>query len=406
MSTSAAAERKSKPMPPRWKMHLEDFAPEAISTEVTMAPFERETSFECPWIAEGRLPQGALTVVAGEPGSGKSFLGCEWAARISNGTHDFDGAVIAHAPDMTAPMIRTRLDAAEATVERIAALTLRWPDLGEEMTVDKMERRIAALGAAAVGSTLCRLLIVDNVEAWAARGDQASSRASINYLLMKLGQLAARTGIAVVALTRLSGPAGSRVAAQELAEFSAAAPVVWLVARDADDRKRRLLLPVKNSLAEELPAAAFRIQDGRVAWDKEPVEQSAAMLVPPSARRHAEQRDRESAAEWLLEALEDGPMESTELFRQARSCGISAKTLRRAGKSLGLKPQETRVPGAVGVGRGEVGSRKCGSRKGEKRGAGKSLRKRMLLLSPSAQRWPTSTGKVRSREREVACAEA
>ena len=57
MSTSAAAERKSKPMPPRWKMHLEDFAPEAISAEVTMAPFERETSFECSWIAEGRLPQ-------------------------------------------------------------------------------------------------------------------------------------------------------------------------------------------------------------------------------------------------------------------------------------------------------------------------------------------------------------
>ncbi len=405
MSTSAAAERKSKPMPPRWKMHLEDFAPEVISTEVTMAPFEREKSFECPWIAEGRLPQGALTVVAGEPGSGKSFLGCEWAARISNGTHDFDGAVIAHAPDMTAPMIRTRLDAAEATVERIAALTLRWPDLGEEMTVDKMERRIAALGAAAVGSTLCRLLIVDNVEAWAARGDQGSNRASINYLLLKLGQLAARTGIAVVALTRLSGPAGSRVAAQELAEFSAAAPVVWLVARDADDRKRRLLLPVKNSLIEELPAAAFRIQAGRVAWDTEPVEQSAAMLVPPSARRHAEQRDRESAAEWLLEALEDGPMESTELFRQARSCGISAKTLRRAGKSLGLKPRKRgfQGPWEWGGEKSEVGMRK--SEKGEMRSGEESEE---AHAAPEAEHAKAANfdGESSQRKREVACAQA
>ena len=74
----------------------------------------------------------------------------------------------------------------------------------------------------------------------------------------------------------------------------------------------------------------------------------------------AEQQDRESAAEWLIAALSDGPVESAELFRQARTCGISAKTLRRAGKALGLKPSKTYVRRAVGVGNSEVGDAELG----------------------------------------------
>ena len=145
--------------------------------------------------------------------------------------------------------------------------------------------------------------------------------------------------------------------------------MVWLTANDAEDPTRRLLLPIKYSLGPTAPAAAFRIEQGRVDWEPGPLELSATMIVPPSARRVAEQRDRESAAEWLLDALSDGPVESAELFRQARSCGISAKTLRRAGKALGLKPTKTAFEGpwAWEIRNSEYGIRneECGSRNSE-----------------------------------------
>lgn len=162
-----------------------------------------------------------------------------------------------------------------------------------------------------------------------------------------------------MALARLSGPAGGRVASKELAELSAIAPVVWLAASDSEQPGRRLLLPIKNSLGPHASAVTFRIEAGRIAWDEAPLEASAAMLVPPSAGRVAEQQDRESAGEWLLSALEHGPVESGELFRQARTCGISAKTLRRAGKTLGLKPTKRSFEGPwtweVGGRKSEVG---------------------------------------------------
>ena len=76
------------------------------------------------WLADGRAPQGALCVVAGEPGTCKSLLATDWAARVSNGCEQRDAALIAHAADLPAPILRARLDAAGATIQRVAMATL------------------------------------------------------------------------------------------------------------------------------------------------------------------------------------------------------------------------------------------------------------------------------------------
>jgi hypothetical protein len=314
------------------------------------------------WLADGRAPQGALCVVAGEPGTCKSLLATEWAARVSNGREHRDAALIAHAADLPAPILRARLDAAGATIQRVAMATLRWPEPGDDASLAELDRRVAALACGIDEGNDARLIIVDNLEAWAGGLDAAPCRARVHYLLNKLSELAVRTKTAIVVLARLNGPAGGRVATRELAELSAISPVVYLAARDAEQPKRRLLLPIKNSLGPEAPAAAFRIEAGRVAWELEPVELSDTMVTPPTARQVAEQQDREDAAEWLLSALSDGPVESTDLFRQARSCGISAKTLRRAGKALGLKPVKTAFDGPW---EWEIPKSECGIRNAE-----------------------------------------
>jgi hypothetical protein len=373
LETNAGAEPET--LSKRWISMGGEHGAKGRSQQVNAERAEEIAAAEVQWLADARAPQGALCVVAGEPGTCKSLLATDWAARVSNGCGQRDAALIAHAADLPAPILRTRLDAAGASIKRVAMATLRWPEPGDDASLTELDRRVAALACGIDEGNDARLIVVDNLEAWAGGIDASPCRARIHYLLNKLSELAVRTKTAVVVLARLNGPAGGRVATRELAELSAIAPVVYLAARDTEQPKRRLLLPIKNSLGPEAPAAAFRIEAGRVAWEPEPVELSDTIVTPPTARQAAEQQDREDAAEWLLLALNDGPVESTDLFRQARSCGISAKTLRRAGKALGLKPAKTTFDGPWEWGQaGEVGIRKsevgmdggeCGTRSGE-----------------------------------------
>jgi RecA-family ATPase len=75
---------------------------------------------------------GKLSLLAGDPGLGKSFITLDMAARVSRGTPFPDccntpnptgGVVLLSAEDDLADTIRPRLDAAGADVDRIHALT-------------------------------------------------------------------------------------------------------------------------------------------------------------------------------------------------------------------------------------------------------------------------------------------
>jgi putative DNA primase/helicase len=95
---------------------------------VCLADVEAHT---VPWLWNGRIPLGRLTLLVGRPGCGKSFLTCDLAARISTHTHwpdpGFDRAPLGDpllicAEDDPADTIRPRLDAARANCRRVHLL--------------------------------------------------------------------------------------------------------------------------------------------------------------------------------------------------------------------------------------------------------------------------------------------
>jgi len=51
------------------------------------------------------------------------------------------------------------------------------------------------------------------------------------------------------------------------------------------------------------------------------------------------QTPRERAAEWLREQLSTGPMQAPEVERRVKESGLAFKTVRRAGKAMGIQPQ-------------------------------------------------------------------
>ena len=79
------------------------------------------------WLWEGRVPFGKVTLMDGEPGSGKSLLALDVAARVSRGVamplekKAFGPAnvVIFNADDSVADTVRPRLEAAGADLTRI-----------------------------------------------------------------------------------------------------------------------------------------------------------------------------------------------------------------------------------------------------------------------------------------------
>ena len=180
---NAQAQNQGKPdpnsQPVRWTPLKEELAPNRLPKQVQVGKLEGVLPAEVQWIAEGRVPRGALCVVAGEPGSCKSLLAVEWAARVSNGQDPRDGVLIAHAADMPAPILRARLDAAGATIERLAVATLGWPQPGDDCSLAELERRVIALAFVYQLGRDAFLIVIDNLEAWAASLDETPSRARI-----------------------------------------------------------------------------------------------------------------------------------------------------------------------------------------------------------------------------------
>src|SRR5215218_2435961 len=108
--------------------------PENVGTLLSEVEPER-----VEWLWPGRIPKGKLSLVEGDPGTGKSALTIDLAARISVGRELPDGApcevsgvVLMSAEDGPADTIRPRLDAAAADASKVLALTAVSDTEGQE----------------------------------------------------------------------------------------------------------------------------------------------------------------------------------------------------------------------------------------------------------------------------------
>jgi hypothetical protein len=315
------------------------------------------------WLWPGRIALGKLTMIAGDPGLGKSFLTLDIAARVSTGTpwpdavdqpNQAGGVVLLSAEDDIADTIRPRLDAAGAEASRIMALQAvrQGGDAGGQRMFN-LATDLAALNDAIRACNGCRLVVVDPITAYLGKTD-SHKNADIRGLLAPLSELASRHGIAIVAVSHLNksgaGPAMYRTMGS--LAFVAASRASWAVARDPDDHARRLLLPVKNNLAPDTGGLAYTLQAAAsggmpsIAWDAQPVSITADEVLSIQGGDD-ERTAREDAATWLRDALADGPVPADEVKRQAKANSISVRTLKRAKIDAGvIAKREGFGPGA------------------------------------------------------------
>jgi putative DNA primase/helicase len=302
------------------------------------------------WLWPGRIPLGKLTLIAGEPGQGKSFLTLDIAAHVTtgnswpdlpNGSNPRGSVVLLSAEDDVEDTIRPRLDASGADVRYVTALQgIEYGSNGNgnpKRRCFNLECDLPALEQALDARADCRLIVIDPVSAFVG-GRDSHKNSEIRGLLAPLADLAGRRGVAVVAVTHLNKAAGIRAMHRVTGSlaFIAAARAGWLVTIDKNDPKRRLLLPIKNNLAADVSGLAYAIIDGALAWERGPVSVTADDALADDPPRDG-RTQRDEAVDWLRELLADGPLDQADVTEAAKANGFTSSTLRRAKAKAGVK---------------------------------------------------------------------
>ncbi|HTI14189.1 MAG TPA: AAA family ATPase [Dictyobacter sp.] len=143
-----------------------------IKTGISLADIEPE---EVKWVWERRLAAGKITLLDGEPGTGKSMIALDIAARVSSGrpmpdgTTSTRGSVILIAPeDSLYDTIQPRLARANADLSRVFSLCTvpeMHPITGEIYQRSFMLNTDLALLTSTIERTEAKLVIIDPVMA-------------------------------------------------------------------------------------------------------------------------------------------------------------------------------------------------------------------------------------------------
>jgi putative DNA primase/helicase len=284
------------------------------------------------WVWHGLVPAGMLTLLAGRPGEGKSTIAIDLASRVSR---EGGVAIVCSAEDDPARVLRPRLEAAGADLERVHVwqATLEVPE-GVEALRAEAER---------LGATL---LIIDPINAYIGLEANTHRDHHVRRVLAPLAELASRTGAAVVVIGHVNKAASDdplmRIGGS--VGFTAAARQVLLAAADPADEARRVLAVVKSNVAAFPSPLAYRIEPvaleggigtSRVAWLGEAPELDVRTLLAPPARE--ERSLALEAAAVLREILAAGPRSAREAERELRealgdlSHGLIVKARQLAG---------------------------------------------------------------------------
>ncbi len=293
------------------------------------------------WLWEPYLARGKLAILDGDPGTGKSFLTIDLAARLSRGGTMPGGPVrfgaretvlLLNAEDDARDTIRPRLRAAAGDPKRVRVYAA--PGIG--LTRPPQYPDDLAELEAAVNATRAALVVIDPLPAFFPTETSALVRA-----VQQLVHLAHDTGACVLLVRHLRKSGGANPLYRGLGGIGVVgmARTALALSRHPDDPTLRVLAQTKTNIGPPGAALAFRLTatepgPATVEWVRQ-LELTADDLFAPGASSGASARARDRAAEWLLQFLSHGPARANAVYEAARAAGIPPRTLRRAKQLAG-----------------------------------------------------------------------
>lgn len=307
------------------------------------------------WLWPGLIPFGAITVLAGQPGLGKSLLTIRLAADYSAGRLDQSGDVLMlTAEDPIAEVVVPRLAAARAKRSAIHFGAVEADGLSLPMRFPEDAGLLGDLAR----ETGARLVVIDPLSAHLEGRVDSWKDQSIRGALAPLAALADEQQLAVVVVAHLN-KGQSTDPLQRLGGsigLPAAARSVLLLGRDPDDREGergndRVLAHVKSNFGQQATSLAFRIVQTPVD-PTFPHVKSAEIIGTGTSSAEASDllRGHESglpevtakAVAFLQNILADGPRRAKEVEAKAHEASLPMDTVKRAKAAAGVRTYKER----------------------------------------------------------------
>jgi RecA-family ATPase len=218
------------------------------------------------WLWPERVPMNAITVLAGDPGLGKSLLTIRLAAKLTRGDlmeHPVNVLMLS-AEDSLAHTVRPRLEAAGADIGRVHFGSMNRDGLDTSILLPSDVAELSRL----VAEKDVGLVVIDPLMAHLGGAIDSWKDQTVRQALAPLHRMAEHTGTAVLVVAHLN-KGQSTDPLQRLGGsigIPAAARSVLLLGRDPDEPEddRRVLAHAKSNVCPLAPSLAFVIEQVRL----------------------------------------------------------------------------------------------------------------------------------------------
>ena len=285
------------------------------------------------WLWKPYLPFGKLSVLQGNPGEGKTHFAMHLAAACTNGKllpnmermEPFN-VIYQTAEDGLGDTVKPRLIEAGADLDRV--LVIDDSDVQLTLSDERIEKAIIENNA--------RLVIIDPIQAYLGADVDMNRANEVRPIFMRLGQVAQRTGCAILLIGHLNKAAGMQSLQRGLGSIDIAAAVrsVMFIGKLKHDPTMRILTHEKSSLAPPGVSLAFSLGDeGGFRWVGEYDITADEMLSGIEPQRETK---TQQAKDLICTLLAGGKQVlSEDIDKAALERGIPGRTVRDAKRELG-----------------------------------------------------------------------
>ena len=285
------------------------------------------------WLWKPYLPFGKLSVLQGNPGEGKTYFAMHLAAACTNGKllpnmermEPFN-VIYQTAEDGLGDTVKPRLIEAGADLDRV--LVIDDSDVQLTLSDERIEKAIIENNA--------RLVIIDPIQAYLGADVDMNRANEVRPIFMRLGQVAQRTGCAILLIGHLNKAAGMQSLQRGLGSIDIAAAVrsVMFIGKLKHDPTMRILTHEKSSLAPPGVSLAFSLgNEGGFRWVGEYDITADEMLSGIEPQRETK---TQQAKDLICTLLAGGKQVLSEnIDKAALERGIPGRTVRDAKRELG-----------------------------------------------------------------------
>lgn len=285
------------------------------------------------WLWKPYLPFGKLSVLQGNPGEGKTYFAMHLAAACTNGKllpnmehmEPFN-VIYQTAEDGLGDTVKPRLIEAGADLDRV--LVIDDSEVQLTLSDERIEKAIIENNA--------RLVIIDPIQAYLGADVDMNRANEVRPIFMRLGQVAQRTGCAILLIGHLNKAAGMQSLQRGLGSIDIAAAVrsVMFIGKLKHDPTMRILTHEKSSLAPPGVSLAFSLGDeGGFRWFGEYDITADEMLSGIEPQRETK---TQQAKDLICTLLAGGKQVlSEDIDKAALERGIPGRTVRDAKRELG-----------------------------------------------------------------------